>query len=349
MMEYTEHVVERDAYAEALGIALPETEESLQLDARGYAPAVAEELGEPYMDNLIVIGEWSGPFQLDRANSMLAHEPYDVVNDLIAAVYQTDLPLYASADDPVVLWVRAEFDSDETLFTFETTPVYNEEMQQLTAVDAVQDEIAALDANTLRDGNIEQLTSTAAYLRERFGPLEDVDASFVSEARTTTNSFAFNSANGSGYVFAADPPIIVTVGDAEVPVPYRFDSREYDLVTDTERVLEILAEADYLRIDGESVLSSMYAMGEELLEEELRGVEFFRAMNDAGTSAEYEALNELLLEKDVTLRSPVDRVKIDHLAVRGSAAVKVLDAVTAHFTEIVDTAVEAEDGAEGSP
>lgn len=324
--------VDRGAYADALDIAVPGTGEEISVDRRGYAPAVAEEVGTSYMSDTILIGGRNqemvnGPIQV----------PYDTMPDLVDAVYATDLPDHAAQDDPVVLHVQAEYNPDVQEFIFDTEPVYNEELEGLTAVEHVRREITDLGEDDLSDdGDITALTMQAGDLRDRFGPLDAVDTSFVSEARTTTSSFAFTgTGGGTGYMFSGSPPIVVSDQEASVPLPYDFDTQEYDIVNDAEEALNVLYDAGYICIDSDSVRKSIEDIGSSVLGEELSGVDFFRAMNEVDTPDTYDALHDLMVETELTFRQEADRIKLDHVETDDRTAEAVVDTVIERYEDIL--------------
>lgn len=341
MTDFT-HYVERDAYADVLDLQLSDADAQIGVDPRGYSPAVAEEHGNGYMDDKILLG--GSLEELDDVGEHLLHEPYDALPDLLDAAYETDLPRYATVDEPVLLQIHVSYNAEEQEFVFETDPQYNETLQGLTAVERVRTAIQELDAERLGDeGSMSELAAEAAGLREQFGPLRDVDTSFVSDAQTTTTDFSFRTGDGgSGYVFAANPPIIITERGASLPVPHRFGSREYGLVQDSETVLQTLHDAGYISIDSSAVQETIYNIGEQVLDETLEGVEFFRAMAERDTPPAYDTLHEFMVETDITLRRPEDRVKLDYLEGRSSTAEDVITRMTERYDTIIADTSEPE-------
>jgi hypothetical protein len=307
----------------------------IEVDARGYAPDVAAEVGEHYMAEHIEV------FSPEQAAADVLYTELSFVDDLVDQIYDAERFLsYAEREQPLSFAIETE----EGEYSFESvaTLLTEDLLQDLERVDGLKEQLEDLHESELRDEETrDELYAEASELHGRFGDLRDIDASDTNSTfgSASVDRFAFNLPDVTGYAFTGSETVCVYEEvDGRGYVSHPFSPQTVidpvHLPGDAERVIERLYRNGEFEIDEERAKRRRQEIAQEVFAENGIDVEpgtfdFLRKAEELEDEMppEREALKELAADNDVSLEYAPDRAKLDYLVGTNPIATDLLTTV----------------------
>lgn len=314
--------VDTEQYEEALGAELPPTlGATVQVDRRGYSRRVAEELGEDYMLNDIVI---FGPAQ---QNAPVVRAEYSFIPDLLTDVYgKEEIVQYAESEEALMLdiEVTSEDDGFYGRALLEDTDV----REAIEHAEEVRNKLRTVTEDAvMQPERIRDLYAEARDVYERFGGLRDIEFS-EEMGRVETDAFQFDWADGTGFAFHGTGSFRGHIAyDGDRPDHMSFPvlnvrQDEHTLPHGVGTVLQSLHAAGHVEIDTDGIMERRDEVAADALEQ--RGVDvevgrlaFYQAMeeHEDDMPAEYHILRYLGRDEDFSVDTAEDTVKLKYVTV----------------------------------
>lgn len=323
------------AYDTTLDTNLPDTlGEYISVDRRGYAEAVADEMGDDYLSRILI-------FSPEQEDAPLIHAEASYIPDLVDAVYeQSEMVSYASPEHPLEISITLRESGQE--FTPHAYLTDSETTNRLEQAIQVRDTVHELTESDLQEtDSIKQLTESARTAQDAFGDLTELTLE-RDVASVTVPRFTVEREGYRGYRFPAKHgEHTTTVVTSEEARPYT-DSMEqqYNIHDGVEAVLDTLVgmeeltviEQDRGRPDAYGVNGRIRRIGEEYLEQQgiddLNRPEFYRTLQAHWDDlpAESHHLQDLK-QGDFSITSADAAVKLDYLKPESGEAAEILDSI----------------------